>query len=343
MKLAPAELSGALRRRIAPLYLVFGDEPLQVTEAVAAIRSAAQANGYPDWELFFVQPGFEWGVLRDAAATLPLFGGARVLDVRVPEKPDQNGAEFLAEYVAAPSPDCVLVLSAGKIGAEDQKKAWFQGFERAGVVIQARPLTGRPLLQWLDHRLSAKGLLVDQPGLAALAARVEGNLLAAVQEIEKLHILYGSGMVDERQIAAAVADAARFDVYDLVDAVLDAHTVRVKRILDGLRGEGTAPAVVLWALSGQARALASIINLVGRGKSFEEACALQTMKVFGARKSRMSQAAARIDLRRAQAIVLLCVAADRRIKGDRVGDPWEALMDVSLAFCGFPEGYLPTD
>jgi DNA polymerase-3 subunit delta len=335
VKLTPAELGGALRRRIAPLYLVFGDEPLQVTEAVAAIRSAARNNGFPDWELFFVQPGFDWASLRDAAATLPLFGGSRVLDVRVPEKPDQDGVEFLAEYVAAPSPDCVLVLSAGKLSSEDQKKIWFQGFERAGVVVQAKPLTGRPLLQWLDHRLSAKGLLLDQPGLAALAARVEGNLLAAAQEIEKLHILYGSGMVDERQIAAAVADAARFDVYDLVDAALDGNAARVKRILDGLCAEGAAPALVLWALAGHARALATVVYLMGGGTSFDAACGRLPTKLFGARKSRMSQAATRIDLQRAQAMVVMCAAADRKIKGEGAGDPWEALLAISVAFCGF--------
>lgn len=336
MKLGVAELAGALQRRLEPVYLVFGDEPLQLGEAVAAIRAAARARGFADWELFFVQPGFDWSVVRDAAATLPLFGGSRVLDLRLPDKLDQVGAAFLADYAAQPSPDCILTVSAGKLGSEDQKKAWFQSFDRAGAVIQVRHLTGRTLLQWLDQRLVTKGLLADQGGLAALAARVEGNLLAAAQEIEKLHILYGAGPVDEGQIIAAVADSARFDVFDLVDAVLGGRLCRAKRILDGLRGEGTAPAVVLWALARETRMLASLIHGMAAGKSLDQACASLPTKLYASRKALIGQAATRVDLARAQAILLRCATVDRTIKGEEAGDPWEGLLEVCSVFCGFP-------
>jgi len=337
VKLAVADLARALSRQLAPLYLVFGDEPLQVGESVAAIRTAARARGFQDWELFFVQPGFDWSMLRDSAVSMPLFGGARVLDVRMPDKPDQDGAAFLAEYAAAPSPDCLLVLSAGKLTQDEQKKAWFQACERTGAVVQVRDLTGRALVQWLDQRMNAKGLLADQAGLGALAARVEGNLLAAAQEIEKLHILYGPGAVDVEQISAAVADSARFDVFALVDAVLGSRLVRARRILEALQGEGTPPAFVLWALSREARALAGIIVRTGRGESLDSACARQTaLKIFGGHKALIAQAAARIDVERSHTILRLCAAADRKIKGEQIGDAWDGLLEVCAAFCGFP-------
>jgi DNA polymerase-3 subunit delta len=335
VKLAsPSDLNVALRNGLAPVYLVFGDEPLQSAEAGDAIRQAARLAGFIEWELYFVQTGFTWGGLRESADTLSLFGDKRLLDVRFPEKPDREGAEWVAEYLERPSPDCLLLLTAGKLAAEDHKKAWFRAVEQRGVVLQVRPLEGNALLQWLDRRMTAKGLLADQSGLRLLAARVEGNLLAAAQEIEKLAVLCGEGRIEDGQIATAVADAARYDVFDLVDAVLADRFARAQRILEGLKSEGVAPAIVLWALARDARQLATAAFHVAKGES--PAAVLMRQKIWESRRNALTEALRRVEVRGWQDALLICARADRIIKGQQQGNPWDALLDICCAMCGRP-------
>lgn len=327
-----SELDSALRRGLRPFYLIFGDEPLQLAEAGDAIRQAARAEGFVGWELFFVQPGFTWGGLRESADTLSLFGDKRLLDVRFPDKPDRDATEWLLEYTENPPPDCILLLSLGKLAAEDQKKAWFGAVERLGVVLQVRPLEGQALLQWLDRRMNAKGLLADQSGLRLLAARLEGNLLAAVQEIEKLLVLYGPGRIEDGQIASAVADAARYDVFDLVDAVLADRCNRTHRILEGLKNEGVAPAIVLWALAREARQLSTAAFAVAKGERID--AVLNRQRVWESRRKVLGDALRRVDLDGLHQSLLLCAKADRIIKGQQQGNAWDALMDVCFAMAG---------
>lgn len=331
MKLAAADIGRALRSGIAPIYLLFGEEPLQLGEAADAIRDAARRAGCSGWELFFVQSGFRWSDLRDAADSRSLFSERRLLDVRVPDKLDADAAAFLLDYAGKPPDDCVLVVSAGRLSSEDQKKAWFRSVEQAGVVVQARNLEGRQLLEWLDRRMSAKGLLADQAGLRLLAARVEGNLLAAAQEIEKLHVLFGSGQVSDQQIASVVADAARFDVYDLVDAVLGDMLPRSLRILDGLRGEGTPQPVVLWALARETRTLAALAFRIASGERMDAALARHQPRIWEQRRALVAAALRRLDQQAIHDALLLCSRADRIIKGQERGNGWSALTDVCVA------------
>jgi DNA polymerase-3 subunit delta len=331
VRLAPGDLPRALQRRIEPIYVVFGDEPLQISEAVAVIRVAARGAGFSAWELFFLQAGFNWSMVRESTATLPLFGESRVVDVRVPDRLDAEGMAFLTDYASAPSPDCVVLVSMGKLTLEEQKKPWFRAVEQAGASVVVRSLAGRELLQWLDRRMSANGLLADQSGLAILASRVEGNLLAAAQEIDKLKVLYGAGRIEDGQISTAVADSARFDVFDLVDAVLGNRLLRAKRILDGLLGEGMPPAVVLWGLAREVRNLAAVAFQMNKGKPLDAAFASLSPRVHDRRRPLLGQAVARLDVSGAHEALLLCAVADRTIKGETPGDAWDALMQVCVA------------
>jgi len=331
-RLPPAELGAALQKGLAPVYLLFGDEPLQLAEAGDAIRQAARSADFSGWEVFFVQAGFGSGALRESANTMSLFSEKRLLDVRFSDKLDAVAAEWLVEYAKQPPQDCLLLLSMGKLTPEDQRKAWFRAVEQIGVVSQAWPLEGKYLLDWLDRRMASKGLLADQSGLRLLAARVEGNLLAAAQEIEKLHVLYGPGQLDDAQIANVVADSARYDVYDLVDAVLADRVGRVCRILDGLRTEGVAPAIVLWALAREARTLSSIAFRAAKGERLETA--MNQQRIWESRRNLMAGALRRLDLDRLHDGLLLCAKADRVIKGEDRGDPWEALLDVCITLSG---------
>lgn len=329
MKLSAEQLGEQLKKRLAPVYFLSGDEPLQLAEAADAIRQAARAAGYGSRELFYADTGFDWGSLQEAADSFSLFGEKRILDLRLPAKPDKAAAAALARYAERPAEDAVLIVSSAKIGGAEQKSRWYQAIDRIGVVVQVWPLEGEQLLRWLDRRLNAKGLLADRSGIRILAARVEGNLLAAAQEIEKLHILYGKGKIDDDQIVKAVADSARYDVFDLAEEVLRGHTQKAYRVLTGLKAEGVAPAVALWALTRDVRLIGNIMALVAQGTPTESA--LAKCQVWDKRKSTVLQALQRLNRDSIHRTLLLSARADRVIKGMETGDPWEELLSVCVS------------
>ncbi len=336
MKLSLEQLPVALGKSIAPVYIISGDEPLQLNEALDAVRKAAADRGFIDREVFYADGGFNWVRLVEACGSFSLFGEPRVLDLRLPGKPDKEGAAVLEGYAKRPPDDAVLIVSLPKLTATDQKAAWFQALEKKGLFIQVWPLSGPALMAWLDKRMVAKNMLADRSGLAILAARVEGNLLAAAQEIEKLHILYGATRISDDRMRKAVADSARYDVYDLAEAALQGQITRAHRVLLGLRGEGIANAVVLWALARDIRLLCKLSHLMENGESLDAAFARQKEKVWDKRKSSLANAAQRLTLAQAHRALLLCAKADRMIKGMESGDAWEALLDVCLSLGGTP-------
>lgn len=333
MKLKLEQLPDALRKGIAPVYLVSGDEPLQLGEAVDAIREAARGKGYASRELFYVDSGFEWGQLLEAAESYSLFGDLRILDLRLPGKPDKAGADALVRYAARIPEDAVLIVSLPKLTGDEQKKSrWFQALEPKGVFIQVWPLEGPQLIAWLDRRMGARNMLADRSGLALLAARVEGNLLAAAQEVEKLHILYGSGRIEDEMIRKAVADSARYDVYDLSEAALQGHLVRSNRILAALRAEGIAAAVALWALARDLRVLASVQAAVADGSTQD--AAFSRLRIWDSRKAGMVKALQRLDREQVRQSLLACARSDRIIKGQDTGEAWDALLEVCMTMAG---------
>lgn len=336
MKLRLEQLAGALRKELARIYLVSGDEPLQLSEAADAIRQAARRAGFASRELFYADNGFDWNALLEACDSFSLFGEKRILDLRLPAKPDKDGAAALQRYAKRLPEDVVLIVSLPKLTATEQKSQWFQAIERIGVFVQIWPLEGQKLIEWLSRRLAEKGMLADQSGLRILAARVEGNLLAAAQEIEKLHILYGSVRIEDEMIRKAVADSARYDVFDLAEAALQGQTARAYRILGGLRSEGVAPAVALWALSRDLRILAGVKAMTERGETQEAAFAKQKEKVWDKRKTSLVKALQRLGREDAHRALLVCAKADRTIKGMETGEPWDVLLDVCLSLTGKP-------
>ncbi|MFM8333008.1 MAG: DNA polymerase III subunit delta, partial [Candidatus Methylumidiphilus sp.] len=328
MKLRAEQLAGALSKALAPVYVISGDEPLQISEALDAVRAAARARGFANRELFYADSGFDWGRLLEAGGSFALFDERRVLDLRLPAKPDKDGAAALQAYAQRLPQDAVLVVTLPKLSAADQKAAWLQALEAEGVFVQVWPLTGQALLAWLDKRMAAKKMLADRAGLTLLVNRLEGNLLAAAQEIEKLHILYGPARVSEEMIRQAVSDSARYDVYDLAEAALMGQTARAQRVLAGLRGEGVASAVALWALARDIRLLCGVKSLMDRGENLESAFAKQKERVWDKRKTSLSAAAQRLSRDEAHRALARCAKSDRIIKGQETGDAWESLLDV---------------
>jgi DNA polymerase III subunit delta len=323
VKIRIDQLDTHLQKNLASIYLVSGDEPLQRQECVDAIRRAGQTRGYLEREILDGESGMDWGRVSMAARERSLFGDQRILDLRLSQKPDREGQTLLTRISAELSEDILLIIQLPKLTGKEQQAAWFQKLEAKGVFIQVWPLEGDRLIRWLDQRMNSQGLLADQSGLRLLAARVEGNLLAAAQEIEKLRILHGSGQVTDAMILASVADSARFDVFDLAEEILTGRLTRIRRILSGLKNEGIAPQVALWSITRELRLANRLKREMAEGKSFETLA--NTHRLWDRHKNAMQMALNRLTLPLIRDALVRAATIDRIGKGLAPGDAWDAL------------------
>ncbi|WP_457669894.1 DNA polymerase III subunit delta, partial [Thiolapillus sp.] len=252
MRLRLEQLESHLAGELAPVYVVTGDEPLQLGETADAIRAAARQAGYLSREIFEADARFDWNRLAEEASALSLFAEQKIIDLRLPSgKPGTVGGKALVSYCENLPQDTLLLLTLPKLPLTSK---WMKALDKAGVVIQVWPVDERQLSRWVQQRMRMAGLQAE-PGVAEmLAEQTEGNLLAARQEIEKLALLFGHEKITQEQAAAALSDSSRFDVYALVDAALAGKAQRCTRIIAGLRAEGVPLPVVLWALAREVRA-----------------------------------------------------------------------------------------
>lgn len=333
MKLKPEQIAAHLQRTLAPIYLVCGDEPLQVAEACDAIRARARESGCSERLLFNVETGFDWNALLQARDSLSLFAERRLVELRLPGgKPGEAGAKVLREYAARPAADDVLLVISAKIDKDAQRSKWFTALEQAGVVVQVWPVKPGQLPAWIERRMRTRGLQPSPEAVALLAERMEGNLLAGAQEIEKLLLLHGSGAVDGAAVTAAVSDSARYSVYDLVDRAVTGDAVAVTRILRGLQGEGEEPIVVLWALSREIRALASMAEELRRGGAVEQL--LVKHRIWENRKLLVRNALKRCPPQLLRRLLRQAGRVDRIAKGVTAGNVWDELLQVALGLAG---------
>ncbi len=333
MRLKPEQLADNLQKKLAPVYFLYGDEPLQIDELSDAIRQSAKKTGFLNREILSTENAFEWHELSTKANSLSIFDDKKILDIRVPAANFGNeGTKALQQYCEHLPQDTLLMISSGKLNSSSLKTKWFEAIDKVGVTIQVRPLDGQELLQWLHGRLQKRGLSTDNDGLRLLASRIEGNLLAAVQEIEKLYILYGSGHLTTTQIFEVVADSSRFDVFKLVDSVLNANLNRIFKILEGLKNEGIAAPVILWALTRETRNLAKIKYAIVQGQSKDSV--FRQYQIWDKRISLISNALARLSYANLHDALLLAGKADRQTKGRETGDSWETILAVCLILAG---------
>lgn len=332
MKLYADKLASAVARGpLVPVYLLAGDEPLQVGEAADAVRAAARREGYSSREVFFVERGFDWQALRAASESLSLFAERRVLELRLPTgKPGDIGAKMLVEFVERPPEDTILLVISGKV---DKKNKWVGALERAGVFVEFWPLDAAQLPRWIQDRMAAAGLAADRDAAQLLADRVEGNLLAAAQEIDKLALLIDSRRADAEAVRNAVADSARFDIFQLTDTALAADAVRSLRMLDSLRTEGVEAVLIAWALAKEIRALAEMAFKVAGGQSPERVSANVWPKK---RQPVVARALQRIPVKAWERLLLEVALIDRQVKGMRRGDAWQSLERLVAALAGKP-------
>ena len=327
MRITTDKLLRTLEKSLAPAWLVIGDEPLLVGEAADAIRARARAEGYAGHDLFFVERSIDWSDLLAASQSMSLFAERRIIELKMPSpRPGKEGGAVLAQLVTDLAPDTLLLVVTGRPERETWSTAWFKAFEKNGVVVQSWPVEIGELPQWIVARAGTHGLAIEPEGARLLAERVEGNLLAAHQEIEKLALLHTGGTLNAEDVLAAVANSARYDLFQLGEAALDGDAPRSLRILAGLRAEGAEPALVLWALCRELRALAEARRNPGAAPG------------YGRQPERRAALLARALRRTASEPLAPHFAAagriDRQIKGLGRGDPWTGLTGLTAALAG---------
>jgi len=339
MQLRAEGLSAHLSKGLARIYTVHGDEPLLAQEAADQIRAAARANGFGERQIFIVSGAyFDWAPVLAAAQAMSLFAERQFIEIRIPNgKPGKEGSEALQRYAQAAPDDVLTLVTLPRLDKTQLSSAWFMALDGNGASIRVEPVERRVLPAWLAQRLKAQGQSVPegedgQRALAFFADRVEGNLLAAHQELQKLALLHPRGELTLAHIEAAVLDVARFDVFKLSEAVLSGAVPRLLRMLDGLEAEGEAAVLVHWTLSEDARALARVRAALDAGKPLP--LALREARVWGAKERLVERIAPRLDSAQAGALVQAAQVCDGLVKGLRHPDwpsnPWAALRRFAL-------------
>lgn len=333
MKLPAERLASSAGKSLANLYVLCGDEPLLADEALEVLREAARAQGCGERQLFVAERGFDWDAFGSGLQNLSLFASRRLVELRLPSgKPGDAGARFLAGLAANPDTGNVIVIVLPALDFQAQKAKWVTALVAAAAWVDLKAPAREDLAAWLARRLKKAGLAADEDSLDVLAARVEGNLLAAKQEIDKLALLAPGGRVTAEAIRDTVADGARFDVDQLRDAVLARDTARALRVLAGLEREAEAPVLVLWTLARDALTLADLVTRVHQGAEPEQA--MFDARLWRSRHEAFHRAMRGRTLRDVGRLVRCVARADQVAKGVRPGDPWVALREVTLEFCG---------
>lgn len=335
MHLKPESLKSHLSgNALLPVYLISGDEPLLVQESADLLRAAAREQGYTEREIFNVEAHFDWDQLLTEANSLSLFSERKILEVRINNgKPGDKSSKALQAYCANPPADNLLIILCPKLDKKSGLSSkWGQAIDKTGAIIQVWPVSPAQLPQWIGRRLQAVGIKATPPALEILAARVQGNLLAATQEIEKLRLLAPEGTLDESTISAVVSDSARFNVFDLSDQALCGEASEACRTLRGLQEEGTQPSVILWLLLRDIRLLKQLTEAREEGVPLE--AVLTRLRVWQSRKAILKRAAQTMSSARISWMLRIAAAVDRAIKGSREISPWEDLSDLVLMMSG---------
>lgn len=330
MNLRPEQLPAHLEKPLAPLYLLHGDEPLLVLEAAERIRAAARAQGFSERETLVVGQGFRWDALSAATGNFSLFGGAKLIDLRIPNgKPGRDGGEALQRHARSGASGIVTLITLPEVDWATRKAAWFTALAGAGVALELNAPQRERLPEWIAGRLAMQKQSAPPEALRFIAEHIEGNLLAARQEILKLGLLHDEGALTLDDVRGAVLNVARYDIDTLRQALLEGDAARCARLIEGLQGEGSAPPLVLWALANEIRTLATLSAGVATGQPL--AALLKAERIFDERRRQAIQhAIPRLSAARLRAALLHAARIDRIIKGLAPGDVWTEFLQLAL-------------
>lgn len=332
MRIKPENLSNELKKALQPVYLLTGDEPLQLIESADMLRRVARKQGFTERQVFHVEQGFDWGLLLQEANSMSLFAEKKVLELRFTSpKPGDAGSKAICEYCQRISPDNLLIVSMPKLDKRSQSAKWFKALENNGVVIQSWPIEGGQLSQWIVRRMQSRELTADRDAVSLLTEKVEGNLLAAAQEIEKLS-LKAPAKITAEDILESSSDDAKYDVYKLVDAAIAGNYKRFAKILTGLKAGGEAPSLVLWAFTREIRSMVTMSHDVRQGVSLGQV--LSKHHVWDNRAAVVKAGLTRFKVDQWLGLLGRAIRVDQVIKGLHNGDVWDELLDLGFSISG---------
>lgn len=333
MQLRFDALDAHLNKPLAGLYAITSDEHLLALEAADKIRAAARAQGYSERDVLVVDRSFKWNALLAANQSQSLFGDRKLIELRIPTgKPGRDGGQALQDYATALNPDNVTLITLPKLDWQTAKSAWVTALQQAAVWIDIPLVERAQLPNWLGVRLAAQKQSANRECLEFIADRVEGNLLAAHQEIRKLGLLYPEGQLSFEQVHDAVLNVARYDVFKLNEAMLTGDSARLVRMLEGLKGEGEALPLVLWAVAEEIRTLLKLKAGVAQGRPLGQLT--KEYRIWGPRERLVEPALRRLRLSTLEEALQEAAQIDKMVKGLRAkaftGDAWDAMLQLGL-------------
>lgn len=330
MKIQANQLSSHLIKSLAPCYLVTGDEHLLVDEALDAIREKARERGFTSRELHVATTGFDWNALTASTSNFSLFAEQRIVELRLPTgKPGRVGGQAIVDLVSQAGDELLFIVTGPKLDRSGSASKWAKTLDEKGVSLTIWPIGVRELPGWIANRMRQAELEPDREAVTLIADRVEGNLLAAGQEIEKLRLILGAGKVTADDVSKAVANSSRYDVYKLTDAALAGDAGRSVKILGGLRAEGVEPVIVMWALTRELRTLATLDDVIRQGGDLGGA--MQKSGVWRNRQGLVRSCVGRHQHGDFHRMLKATGRADAAAKGQRAGDPWQLATDVVVS------------
>lgn len=316
---------------LKPLYVIHGEEDLLRVEALDVLRQAARQQGYLNREVYSADSAsFDWQELLHAAGSMGLFADLKLLEIHIPSgKPGKAGGDALQELAGRLPEDTAVVLMLPKLERAQMQAKWFAALAKHGVVLEAKAVSGAALPQWIQGRLKQAGLEIEADALSLFAERVEGNLLAAKQEIDKLALLHPRGhLLNMADAEAAVANVARFDVFQLAGAWMSGDAARTARLLEGLEADGEEPVMLLWALAEDIRTLIRLTAALKQGQSVQSV--RNSLRLWGDKQTLAPMAVRRISIARLLAALQDCAKIDCMIKGAEVGNAWAEFKHLTL-------------
>lgn len=331
MAITSDDLPRHLATALKSLYVVHGDAPLLAIEAADAIRAAARKAGYLEREVLTVEQHFKWHELSGSTQNRSLFDPRKLIELRIPTgKVGLDGAAVLQNYAAHLNDDILTLITLPKLDKSISGSKWFTALQSHAVVVAANDVARADLPNWIAGRLHRQGQSANRETLEFLAERCEGNLLAAFQEIQKLALLFPAGQLAFDPVKDVVMDVARYDVFKLADAMLKGNAARFAHILDGLRAEGTATVLILWAMNEEIQALGRVLQAMQHGGNLGNA--MRDARVWGAKQAGIESAVRRLKFPQVLAAVQHALRVDKTIKGLRDGDVWDELLQLGLRF-----------